>query len=122
MMRSMQSGFCVYDSRGFDYDRLSEGLAELSSWMNEGVYHNQLCLRSVDYEFMRNDHVDIDHMKSSSKFVQRTVNCVMVVANIAEIYIALKAGDSKPIEATRQLLFTPDLRKCSKFSFYIITS
>ncbi|KAK2649580.1 hypothetical protein Ddye_017069 [Dipteronia dyeriana] len=117
VLRSMRSGFCVYDSGGFDEDRLSEGLVELSSWMSEGVHHNQLCLRSV----LKNE-VDIDdNMRSSSKFVQRRVNCAMVVANIAEISKALKVGDSKLLEATRQLFCAPELRKCNENPILILT-
>lgn len=115
----MRSGFCVYDSRGYDYDRLSEGLEELSFFMGEGVHHNQLCLRSVDYASTKND-VDVFSSRSSSKFVQRRVNCAMVVVDMAEFYKAFKAKDSKPLEATRQLFCAPELRKCSKFSFFII--
>ncbi|TXG63343.1 hypothetical protein EZV62_010337 [Acer yangbiense] len=122
VLRSMRSGFCVYDSRGFEEDRLSEGLVELSSWMSEGVHHNQLCLRSVDYGTILKNEVDIDDdMRSSSKFVQRRVNCAMVVANVAEISKALKVGDSKPLEATRQLFCAPDLRKCNENPILILT-
>ncbi|XP_031288138.1 uncharacterized protein LOC116146824 [Pistacia vera] len=120
VLRSMRSGFCVYDSRGYDYDRLSEGLEELSFLMGEGVHHNQLCLRSVDYSSTRND-VDADYVRSSSKFVQRRVNCAMVVVHMAEIYKALKASDSKPLEATRQLFCTPELRKCNENPILILT-
>ena len=115
VLRSMRSGFCVYDSRGFDYGRTREALDELSSWMSEGIHHNQLCLRNGDCTMLTDDGENVV-MRSSSKFVQRRVNCVMVVANIAEIYKALKAGDLKPIEATRQLFCSPALRKSSKFS------
>ncbi|KAL5862986.1 hypothetical protein ACOSQ3_000500 [Xanthoceras sorbifolium] len=121
VLRSMRSGFCVYDSRGFDYNRPSEGLVELSSWMSEGVHHNQLCLRSADYGAIMKNEVDIDNMRSPSKFVQRRVNCAMVVANIAEISKALKAGDSNPLEATRQLFCAPDLRKWNENPILILT-
>ncbi|KAK3194210.1 hypothetical protein Dsin_025520 [Dipteronia sinensis] len=122
VLRSMRNGFSVYDSRGFDEDRLSEGLVELSSWMSEGVHHNQLCLRSVDYGTILKNEVDIDdNMRSSSKFVQRRVNCAMAVANVAEISKALKVGDSKPLEATKRLFCAPDFRKCNENPILILT-
>ncbi|XWS36133.1 hypothetical protein CRYUN_Cryun20dG0058400 [Craigia yunnanensis] len=120
VLRSMRSGFCVYDSRGFDYGTTREALDELSSWMSEGIHHNQLCLRNGDCTMMTDDGENVV-MRSSSKFVQRRVNCVMVVANIAEIYKALKAGDLKPIEATRQLFCSPALRKSNENPLLILT-
>ncbi|GMJ01037.1 hypothetical protein HRI_003772900 [Hibiscus trionum] len=120
VLRSMRSGFCVYDSRGFDYGRTREALEELSSWMSEGVHHNQLCLRYGDCDTMTDD-MENDVMRSSSEFVQRQVNCVMVVANIAEIYNALKAGDSKPLQSIRQLFCCPALRKSNENPLLILT-
>lgn len=114
VMRSIQSGFCVYDSRGFDYDQIDEGLDELSTWMDDGVHHNQLCLRSSDDESVKDDINNL-MSRSSSKFVCRRVNCAMVVVNIMEIYKAFKAGDSKPLEATKELYCYPAFSKCSKF-------
>ena len=55
-----------------------------------------------------------------SKFVRRRVNCVMVVSNMAEIYEAYKAGDNKPMEATRQLFCSSALRNCSKLASYLV--
>ncbi|XVF32850.1 hypothetical protein REPUB_Repub17cG0118100 [Reevesia pubescens] len=120
VLRSMRSGFCVYDSRGFDYGRTREALEELSSWMSEGIHHNQLCLRYGDCT-MTTDDMENVVMRSSSKFVQRSVNCVMVVANIAEIYKAFKAGDLKPLEAIRQLFCSPALRKSNENPLLILT-
>ncbi|KAF5745899.1 hypothetical protein HS088_TW06G00064 [Tripterygium wilfordii] len=120
VMRSIRYGFCVYDSRGFDYGNLEEAMEELSSWMHDGVYHNQLCLRSGDEELMKDDE-EIVNLRSSSKFVVRRVNCVMVVANMAEIYKALKAGDSKPLEATRELFCSRALRMCNEKPILILT-
>ncbi|KAK8614509.1 hypothetical protein V6N13_068309 [Hibiscus sabdariffa] len=94
VLRSMGNGFCVYDSRGFNYSRTREAFKELLSWMSEGVHHNQLCVRYDDCDTMIDD-MENDVMRSSSEFVQIQVNCVMVVANMAEIYIGLKASDSK---------------------------
>ncbi|ONH94079.1 hypothetical protein PRUPE_8G269000 [Prunus persica] len=99
VLRSLRSGFCVFDSRGFEYDQTGEGVEEqVSNWMSDGVRHNQVCLRPGD------DAALMEHEEySASKCVRRRVNCAMVVANMAEIYKALQAGDSKPMEATRQL-------------------
>ncbi|KAL4379160.1 hypothetical protein GQ457_02G002360 [Hibiscus cannabinus] len=118
VLRSMQSGFCVYDSRGFDYGRTIEALDELSCWMSEGIHHNQLCFRYGDCMTMADD---AEGTRSSAQFVQRRVNCVMVVANIAHIYISLKAGDFKPLEATRQLFCSPALRKSNENPLLILT-
>ncbi|KAK8636079.1 hypothetical protein V6N13_004789 [Hibiscus sabdariffa] len=65
VLRSMRSGFYVYDSRGFNYGRTREALEELSSWMSEGVHRNQLCLRYSDCDTM-NDDMENDVMRSSS--------------------------------------------------------
>ncbi|XWS31783.1 hypothetical protein CRYUN_Cryun23aG0105700 [Craigia yunnanensis] len=69
---------------------------------------------------MMTDEVENVIMRSSSKFMQRRVNCVMVVANIAEIYKALKAGDFKSLEATRQLFCSPAFRKSKTNGVYDI--
>ncbi|EEF47309.1 uncharacterized protein LOC8265163 [Ricinus communis] len=120
VMRSMQSGFCVFDSRGFNYDKIGEALEELSSWMTDGVHHNQLCLRSGDATLLKDD-IEAAASRSSSKFLIRRVNCAMVVVNIAEVYKALKAGDSKQLEATRELFCSPALRKCNENPILILT-
>ncbi|PRQ21686.1 putative P-loop containing nucleoside triphosphate hydrolase [Rosa chinensis] len=125
VVRSLRSGFCVYDSGGFNYNEISETSfgEELSSWMNDGVHQNQEFLRSGDlddvppHDVAGDDrHVDFRTMSNynwSSKFVRRTVNSVMVVANMAEIYKSFKAGDSKPMEATRQLFCSSAFRNCN---------
>uniref|UniRef100_A0A5B7BUY8 G domain-containing protein n=1 Tax=Davidia involucrata TaxID=16924 RepID=A0A5B7BUY8_DAVIN len=120
VLRSMQSGFCVYDTRGFDYDRVCEGVEELSEWMTDGVHHNQLCLRSGD-PVLSKDELEIPMLRSSSKFANRRVNCVMVVANVAEIYKAFKAGDKKPLDALRDLFCSPALSKCNEKPILILT-
>lgn len=119
VMRSTRSGFCVYDSRGFDYNKLTESLEELSSWMREGVHHKQLCWRPGDYLLTKEEMGSLA-VKSSTKFVNRRVNCVMVVVDIAKIYKALKAGDSKPLDATKDLFCSPAFRKCGQSHTYII--
>ncbi|KAG6645008.1 hypothetical protein I3843_08G089100 [Carya illinoinensis] len=120
VLRSMQSGFCVYDSRGFNYDKMGENLEELSSWMTDGVNHNQLCLRLGD-DALNNDDMENHTMNSSSKFIKRRVNYAMVVANTAEIYRASKAGDFKPLEAIRELLCCPVLKKTNENPLLILT-
>ncbi|KAG7970982.1 hypothetical protein I3843_07G112200 [Carya illinoinensis] len=120
VLRSMQSGFCVYDSRGFDYDQLYENLEELSSWMTEGIHHNQLCLRLGDDALTEEDIENLTS-KSSAKFLKRTVNYAMVVANIAEIYKAAKSADFKPLKAIRELFCCPVLRKSNENPLLILT-
>lgn len=117
VLRSLRSGFCVYDSRGFDYDMVNQGLEELSSWMTEGVHHNQLCQISDEYGTIVKNQSEVDSLRQCSKFVQRKVNCVMVVVNIAEISRDLKAANPKSLEAITQLFCSPDLRKCSEFAY-----
>ncbi|GLU16789.1 hypothetical protein SLE2022_332030 [Rubroshorea leprosula] len=117
--RSMRNGFCVYDSRGFNYDRPKEALDELSSWISEGVHHNQLCFRYGDFSLMTDEMANA--VRTSSNFLQRRVNCVMVVVNMAEVYKAFKAADLKPLEATRQLFCSSALRKCNENPMLILT-
>lgn len=111
----MQSGFCVYDTRGLDYEQVDQSLEEVDEWMTDGIHHNQLCLRSGNSVLSEDDKEPTTSLRSSSNFTKRTVNCAMVVANVAEIYRAFKSGDSNPLKATRALFCHPALRKCSKF-------
>lgn len=39
--RSTRTGFCVFDSRGVEYDRMSESLNDVWEWMEDGVHHRQ---------------------------------------------------------------------------------
>lgn len=116
VLRSMRSGFCVYDSRGFSYECIREGLDELSSWVSEGVHHNQPCLAPGNQESVDDDS-EFQMSRSSSKYVTRQVNCVLVVVNIAEVYDAVRTGDLKPLMATKELFCFPPLRICSKLSY-----
>lgn len=127
VLRSMQSGFCVYDSRGLDYDSLGECLEQVSDWMSSnGVHHNQICLRTGESPASEDESssssVAPSMAGSSSKFAVRRVNCAIVVVNIAEIFKSLKKGDWKPLEATRELFRCPALKKCSKFVLSISVS
>ncbi|KAL6339902.1 hypothetical protein AAG906_034992 [Vitis piasezkii] len=119
VLRSMQSGFCVYDSRGLDYDLMGESIEEVSEWMTNGVHHNQLCLRTGDNLMSEEELSEVPG--SSSKFTPRKVNCAMVVVNIAEIFKSLKKGDWKPLEATRELFRCPALKKCNENPILIMT-
>ncbi|XP_030451474.1 uncharacterized protein LOC115673443 [Syzygium oleosum] len=120
VVRSLRSGFCVYDSRGFDYGRIDEALEELSDWMSQGVHHNQLCSRPGDRAFSE-DEAEFCPSRSSSKFMKRRVNCVMVVVNIAEVHKAMKAGDFEQLRATKELFSAPALRKCNESPLLILT-
>lgn len=123
VLRSMRSGFCVFDSRGFDYDRVSEGIEELSDWMTDGVRHNQLCRRPGDHEsLVGSDDMEFSLLKnssssssSSSKFGRRKVNCAVMVVNIAEVYKSVKDSDLKPLMALKDLFSSPALRQSSKY-------
>lgn len=114
VLRSLRSGFCVYDSRGLDCDRVSGSLEEVAGWMRKGVHHHQPCSRLSDPEW------EEPSACRSSRFSKRRVNSVLVVADVAEIYKALLAGDSKPLEATKELFYSPSIRKCSKFIIIIV--
>ncbi|KAJ6390429.1 hypothetical protein OIU77_024609 [Salix suchowensis] len=104
VMRSWQGGF-VCTILGFSYGKIGDALEELSIWMSDGVRHNQLCLRSGD-DVLLEDDSETAGLRSSSKFVQRTVDFSMVVVDMAE------GSDSKPLEAARELFHSPALRNC----------
>lgn len=117
MLRSMRNGFCVYDTRGFDYDNVNECVEELSEWLTDGVHHKQLCSRRGDDGLTKED-LEVPLFNSFAKFARRSVNCVLVVANVSEIYKALKADDTKPLDATKELFCSSALRKCRKKLFH----
>ena len=96
VMRSMRSGFCVYDSRGVDLNRMREGLEEISSWMSDGVRHYQPCSRTEDNVATI---PQIGCQLSSARFTPRPVNCAVLVVNLAETAGAFKNGDLKPLQA-----------------------
>ncbi|XP_052186938.1 uncharacterized protein LOC127797820 [Diospyros lotus] len=113
VLRSMRSGFCVYDTRGFDYDRVYQCTEELSEWLSEGVRHKQPCFQPGEHE---------SEMASfPSKFARRRVTCVMVVANVSDIHKALKVGDKQPLEATKELFCSPPLKRCNENPILILT-
>ena len=116
VLRSMRSGFCVYDTRGLDEDYLSNGLEEVSRWMTEGVQHNQLCYRPGDGTHGSTINLPLGSLVSSARFARRRVNCVLVVANLAETYKAFKCGDLAPVQAIREIFHFPSIRKSSKLT------
>ncbi|XP_016477353.2 uncharacterized protein LOC107798837 [Nicotiana tabacum] len=117
VLRSTRSGFCIYDTRGFDYDKVDEGLQELKEWMSDGVHHKKLCSRPGDIL----PKLDSKLEDASSMFVKRKVNCVMLVANASEIYKSLRVGDLKPLDALKQLFCSPVLKKSSGNPMLILT-
>lgn len=117
MLRSLRNGFCVYDSRGFDYDHTADGLREAAGWVEDGVRHRQLCGGGGG------GGADGDALEESlgdgsppPRFARRRVNCVVVVVNMAEIYRGIKAGDTQPLDAARALFLSPSLQLCGDLS------
>ena len=117
VLRSMRSGFCVYDSRGVDLNRMREGLEEISSWMSDGVRHYQPCSRTEDNAATI---PQIGCQLSSARFTPRPVNCAVLVVNLAETAGAFKKGDLKPLQAIRDLFRCPAIRKSSNPLFLSI--
>ncbi|XP_055811881.1 uncharacterized protein LOC129881797 [Solanum dulcamara] len=122
VLRSSRNGFCIYDTRGFDYDRVDEALLELKEWMAvDGVHHKKLCSTPGDHQLFpilnTNELEDV----SSSIFIKRTVNCVMVVANASEIYKSLRLGDFKPLDALKKLFCSSSLNKSNRNPILILT-
>ncbi|XP_020100286.1 uncharacterized protein LOC109718450 [Ananas comosus] len=109
VVRSTRNGFCVFDSRGLDYDRVADGLDEVADWMDHGVRHRQLC---------RGASASADSASSSSssaaaaekRFVRRRVNCVVVVASLSELYRSLLSADLRKLDATRELFHYPAIK------------
>ncbi|KAI3968544.1 hypothetical protein MKX01_007854 [Papaver californicum] len=117
VLRSMSSGFCVYDSVGLDYSQLGESLEGVNDWMVAGVQHHQLYRRPRVEESSMPEPT----MPSTSRFARRRVNCAVVVVNIAEIYKALLNGDLKPLESTKELLDSTSIRKSNEDPILIMT-
>ncbi|KAH6769623.1 hypothetical protein C2S52_014426 [Perilla frutescens var. hirtella] len=117
--RSPRSGLCVFDTRGLDgRDRIVEGLDEVSTWMADGVKHNQPCYRSGDD---RDCRFKGSTAVNNSRFVKRKVNCVMVVADLAQIVKAFKCGDLKSIEALRALFCLECVKNSNENPILILT-
>ncbi|KAI3823549.1 hypothetical protein L1987_04988 [Smallanthus sonchifolius] len=115
VLRSTRNGFCVYDSRGLDYNRMDDCLKEVARWMTDGVRHNQPC------RFGEND-VDVSLNCSSGGFVRRRVNYAAVVADLTDVYKAFFCGgDFKPVEAIKSLFHCPSLRASNVDPILILT-
>lgn len=113
VLRSMRSGFCVYDTRGLDTNDMIEGLDEVSTWMTRGVRHNQPCFRHGDY----NNNKDINGGGTNTRYTKRKVDCAIIVADLSEINKAFSSGDLKHVVALKSLFNNPSIRKSSKFVF-----
>ncbi|KAH6831949.1 hypothetical protein C2S53_018194 [Perilla frutescens var. hirtella] len=119
VLRSPRSGLCVFDTRGLDgRDQIVEGLDEVSTWMADGVKHNQPCYRSGDD---RDCRFKGSTAVNNSRFVKRKVNCVMVVADLAQIVKAFKYGDLKSIEALRALFCLECVKNSNENPILILT-
>ncbi|XP_076891288.1 uncharacterized protein LOC143542622 [Bidens hawaiensis] len=111
VLRSTRNGFCVYDSRGLDYNRMGECLEEVTRWMTDGVRHNQPC------RFGDEDGVNVNVRLNccSDGFVRRRVNCVVVVADLTDVYKAFFGGGNfKKVEAIKSLFHCASIRTSSK--------
>ncbi|MQM15669.1 hypothetical protein Taro_048618 [Colocasia esculenta] len=115
VLRSMRNGFCVYDSRGFEYERTAEGLEEIAGWVENGVHHLQHCSggRGSGEEGIP---------LGRPRYVRRKVNCVLMVADMAEIHKASKAGDARPLDAARALFRSPSVRVSDAASVHLFSS
>ncbi|KAM0948492.1 putative P-loop containing nucleoside triphosphate hydrolase [Dioscorea sansibarensis] len=119
VLRSMHNGFCVFDSRGLDYDRMEDGLQEVSEWMDEGVRHRQPCHGAGPSARVP---LTGPAAKAAKRFVQRCVNCVMLVLSLSEIYWSYTAGDFRPLEAARELFHAPSVKNtCNDNPILVLT-
>ncbi|KAL7595984.1 hypothetical protein Lser_V15G28110 [Lactuca serriola] len=115
VLRSQRNGFCVYDSRGLDLDRMEEGIEEIKEWMTNGIRHNQPCR-------FGEDDVGLSLNCSSGGFVKRRVNYVVVVANLADVYKAFfSGGDLKPVLAIKSLFHCSSIRTSNSDPILILT-
>ncbi|CDO98801.1 unnamed protein product [Coffea canephora] len=121
VVRSARSGFCVFDTRGLDCNQMNAGLEDVSTWMSLGVRQNQPCCRPGDEMLGTATAVRGSSFNTSSRYMNRRVNCAMVVANLAEIHKAFRSGDLKPVEAIRALFQYPCIQKCNESPILILT-
>lgn len=120
VLRSPKSGFCVYDTRGLDQNRMEEGLDEVSTWMLDGVRHHQPCYRPGDEKLKELSELNESMDLTNSRYVKRKVNFVMVVADLSQIHSAFESGELKPIEALRSLFHLTAINNSSKvFSSFL---
>ncbi|KAL0388853.1 UNVERIFIED_CONTAM: hypothetical protein Sradi_2767100 [Sesamum radiatum] len=118
VLRSPRSGFCVYDTRGLDQNHMVEGLGEVSTWMSDGVRHNQPCHRS---ENEKDEGLDGPMGLTNSRYIKRKVNCVMVVADLLRIHKALQCGDLMSIEALRAIFHFSAVKSSNESPILILT-
>ncbi|XP_057785608.1 uncharacterized protein LOC131003145 [Salvia miltiorrhiza] len=111
VLRSGRSGFCVFDSRGLEPSRMEEGLEEVSMWMTDGVRHHQPSLTQP------NESMEF----TNSRYINRKVNFVMVVADLSEIHRAFKSGDLEPVVALRALFHFPAIKNSNENPMLILT-
>ncbi|KAG5607687.1 hypothetical protein H5410_029179 [Solanum commersonii] len=113
VLRSMRSGFCVYDTRGLETNDMIEGLDEVSTWMTRGVRHNQPCFRHDDYN--NNNKI------TSKRYTKRNVDCAIIVADLSEINKAFISGDLKDVVALKSLFNNSSIRKSNENPLLILT-
>ncbi|KAL1548152.1 hypothetical protein AAHA92_16425 [Salvia divinorum] len=121
VLRSPRSGFCVYDTRGLDQNHMEEGLEEVSTWMNDGVRHHQPCKRAGDENIKGLTQLNESMEFTNSRYINRKVNFVMVVADLSEIHRAFKSGDLEPIVALRTLFHFPPIKNSNENPILILT-
>ncbi|KAK8954495.1 hypothetical protein KSP39_PZI002690 [Platanthera zijinensis] len=126
VLRSMKSGFCVFDSPGLDYARISDGLDEVSQWLEDGVRHRQLCLTSSSSSFAAGPFPSTSTSSSSApagnRFARRRVNCAVVVASLSELRQSIASGHLQSLDATRQLFHHPSIREtCNDGPILVLT-
>ncbi|KAG1365275.1 hypothetical protein COCNU_12G002750 [Cocos nucifera] len=122
VLRSTRNGFCVFDCRGLDYDRLAEGLDEVAEWMEDGVRHRQPCRGSALPEPASAGPSSSSAAAAAKRFVRRRVNCAMVVADLSELHQSLVSGDLRPLEATRELFHSPSIQTyCNDNPILVLT-
>ncbi|XP_024985763.1 uncharacterized protein LOC112521248 isoform X2 [Cynara cardunculus var. scolymus] len=115
VLRSTRNGFCIYDSRGLDVNRMEEGLEEVSRWLTDGVRHNQQCR-------FGEDDVEVRLNWSSNGYVKRKVNYVAVVADLTVVYKAFFCGgDFTPVSAIKSLFHCPSIRTSNIDPLLILT-
>ncbi|KAI3792149.1 hypothetical protein L2E82_06019 [Cichorium intybus] len=115
VLRSHRNGFCVYDSRGLDVNRMEEGLEEVTEWMTDGIRHNQPCR-------FGEDDVGVSLNCSAVGFVKRRVNYVVAVANLADVYKAFfSGGDFTTVTAIKSLFHCPSIRTSNTDPILILT-
>ncbi|CAA6654358.1 unnamed protein product [Spirodela intermedia] len=105
VLRSTRNGFCVYDSKGFEYDEAAEGIEEMAGWVEDGVRHRQPCGGAAELE------ARFRFAGPPARFAKRRVNSV----------IGPEGGDTRPLNATRALFHSPSLRAVAENPILALT-